>query len=177
MSDLSGQIIWKAQYKAWGECKAEKVKSNFFENSEIISNNIRFQGQYFDEETGFHYNRHRYYSPYVGRFISKDPIGLLGGYNVYAYAPNPIDWVDSRGLARGKGSKGSSGKGGGGSPKKKPCPGNPCEGRNPSASARSWQGKDPYPGKDSYKNVVLKKGTILYTLHLFRSPIRSFEIK
>lgn len=47
----------------------------------------------------------------------------------------------------------------------KPCPGNPCEGRNPSASARSWQGKDPYPGKDSYKNVVLKKGTILYTLH------------
>lgn len=111
MSDLSGQIIWKAQYKAWGECKAEKVKSNFFENSEIISNNIRFQGQYFDEETGFHYNRHRYYSPYVGRFISKDPIGLLGGHNVYAYAPNPIDWVDPRGLARVKGSKGSSGKG------------------------------------------------------------------
>ena len=165
MSDLSGQIIWKAQYKAWGECKAEKVKSNFFENSEIISNNIRFQGQYFDEETGFHYNRHRYYSPYVGRFISKDPIGLLGGHNVYAYAPNPIDWVDPRGLARVKGSKGSSGKGGGVSSKKKPCPGNPCEGRNPSASARSWQGKDPYPGKDSYKNVVLKKGTILYTLH------------
>ena len=63
-------------------------------------------------------------------------------------------------MARGKGSKGSSGKGGGVSSKKKPC-----EGRNPSASARSWQGKDPYPGKDSYKNVVLKKGTILYTLH------------
>lgn len=48
-------------------------------------------------------------------------------------------------------------RGGGVSSKKKPCPGNPCEGRNPSASARSWQGKDPYPGKDSYKNVVLKK--------------------
>ena len=165
MSDLSGQIIWKAQYKAWGECKAEKVKSNFFENSEIISNNIRFQGQYFDEETGFHYNRHRYYSPYVGRFISKDPIGLLGGHNVYAYAPNPVEWVDPRGLARGKGSKGSSGKGGGVSPKKKPCHGNPCEGKDPSKTARSWQGSAPYSGVDAYKNVVVKKGTVLYTLY------------
>ncbi len=164
MSDLSGQIIWKAQYKAWGECKAEKVKSNFFENSEIISNNIRFQGQYFDEETGFHYNRHRYYSPYVGRFISKDPIGLLGGHNVYAYALNPIDWVDPRGLARGKGSKGSSGKGGGVSSKKKPCPGNPCEGRNPAAEAKAFQRTKTWSvlynsmmGVDSYTNVVIKR--------------------
>ncbi|WP_228140723.1 RHS repeat-associated core domain-containing protein [Acinetobacter sp. TGL-Y2] len=98
MSDHTGAIIWKAEYKAWGECKTEKAKSNFFENSEIISNNIRFQGQYFDEETGLHYNRYRYYSPYVGRFISKDPIGLLGGYNIYAYAPNPINWIDPYGL-------------------------------------------------------------------------------
>ncbi|MDC4693056.1 hypothetical protein NQ791_17875, partial [Acinetobacter baumannii] len=80
--------------------KAEKAKSNFFENSEIISNNIRFQGQYFDEETGLHYNRYRYYSPYVGRFVSKDPIGLLGGFNVYKYAPNPVAWVDVLGLER-----------------------------------------------------------------------------
>ncbi|WP_333668003.1 RHS repeat-associated core domain-containing protein [Acinetobacter guillouiae] len=98
ISDHTGSIIWKAEYKAWGECKPEKAKSNFFENSEIISNNIRFQGQYFDQETGLHYNRYRYYSPYVGRFISKDPIGLYGGYNVYAYAPNPIEWIDSLGL-------------------------------------------------------------------------------
>ncbi|MCT9979923.1 RHS domain-containing protein [Acinetobacter sp. I-MWF] len=167
LSDLSGQIIWKAQYKAWGECKAEKVKSNFFENSEIISNNIRFQGQYFDEETGLHYNRHRYYSPYVGRFISKDPIGLLGGHNVYAYAPNPVEWVDPRGLSGGKGSKNGGGKGskGGVPPKKKPCPGNPCEGKDPSKTARSWQGSAPYSGVDAYKNVVVKKGTVLYTLY------------
>jgi len=98
MTDQTGAIIWKAEYKAWGECKAEKAKSNFFENSEIITNNIRFQGQYFDEETGLHYNRHRYYSPYVGRFISKDPIGLLGGFNTYVYAKNPITWTDSHGL-------------------------------------------------------------------------------
>ena len=98
MTDQTGAIIWKAEYKAWGECKAEKAKSNFFENSEIITNHIRFQGQYFDEETGFHYNRHRYYSPYVGRFISKDPIGLSGGINIYAYAPNTVEWIDPLGL-------------------------------------------------------------------------------
>lgn len=51
-----------------------------------------------DEETGLHYNRYRYYSPYVGRFISKDPLGLLGGFNVYAYAPNPVEFVDPMGL-------------------------------------------------------------------------------
>ena len=104
MTDHTGAIIWKAEYKAWGECKAEKAKSNFFEDSEIISNNIRFQGQYFDQETGLHYNRYRYYSPYVGRFISKDPIGLLGGDNVYAYAPNPVNWIDPLGLNKRLGS-------------------------------------------------------------------------
>lgn len=46
-----------------------------------------------------HYNRYRYYLPYVGRFISKDPIGLLGGLNTFAYAPNPVGWVDSLGLS------------------------------------------------------------------------------
>ncbi|MBJ8433001.1 RHS domain-containing protein [Acinetobacter pittii] len=102
MSNQTGAIVWKAQYKAWGECKVEQAKSDFFENSEIISNNIRFQGQYFDEETGLHYNRYRYYSPYVGRFISKDPIGLFGGLNVYAYAPNPNNWVDQLGLTCSK---------------------------------------------------------------------------
>ncbi|WP_032022560.1 RHS repeat domain-containing protein, partial [Acinetobacter baumannii] len=106
MTDHTGAIIWKAEYKAWGECKAEKAKSNFFENSEIISNNIRFQGQYFDEETGLHYNRYRYYSPYVGRFVSKDPIGLLGGSNNYAYAPSPTEWVDPLGLSCQKIPKG-----------------------------------------------------------------------
>lgn len=98
MTDHTGAIIWKAEYKAWGECKAERAKSNFFENSEIISNNIRFQGQYFDEETGLHYNRYRYYSPYVGRFVSKDPIGLDGGINSYQYAPSSTQWVDVLGL-------------------------------------------------------------------------------
>ena len=57
------------------------------------------QGQYHDDETGLHYNRHRYYDPQTGRFISKDPIGLAGGVNVYAYAENPVLWTDPLGLA------------------------------------------------------------------------------
>ncbi|WP_353171880.1 RHS repeat-associated core domain-containing protein [Acinetobacter rudis] len=98
MSDQTGAIVWTAQYKAWGECRSENHVKRDIWDSEIITNNIRFQGQYFDEETGLHYNRYRYYSPYVGRFISKDPIGLLGGFNVYAYAQNSIQWTDALGL-------------------------------------------------------------------------------
>ncbi|GAU04771.1 polymorphic toxin type 47 domain-containing protein, partial [Burkholderia stabilis] len=54
---------------------------------------------YCDEETGLYYNRYRYYDPGTGRFISKDPIGLAGGINVYQYAQNPISWIDPLGLA------------------------------------------------------------------------------
>ena len=59
---------------------------------------LRYQGQYFDAETGLHYNRFRYYDPDAGRFISQDPIGLAGGINLYQYAPNPLVWVDPLGL-------------------------------------------------------------------------------
>nr|WP_274603708.1 RHS repeat-associated core domain-containing protein [Pseudomonas lutea] len=45
-----------------------------------------------------HYNRHRYYDPGVGRFISKDPIGYSGGLNLYHYVPNPAGWIDPLGL-------------------------------------------------------------------------------
>jgi RHS repeat-associated protein len=64
-----------------------------------IENNIRFQGEYYDEETGLHYNRFRYYNQACGRFIGQDSIGLLGGVNNYQYAPNPVSWVDPFGLS------------------------------------------------------------------------------
>lgn len=82
--------------------KGERAKPNCFENSEIISKNIHFQCQYFDRETGLHYNRYCYYSPYVDRFVSKDSIRLLGGLNVYAYVPIPNNWVDPLGLTYSK---------------------------------------------------------------------------
>ncbi|WP_437330874.1 RHS repeat-associated core domain-containing protein [Sorangium sp. So ce381] len=60
---------------------------------------IRFRGQYADEETGLFYNRHRYYDPKLGRYISPDPIGIEGGLNAFAYAANcPTSAVDPDGL-------------------------------------------------------------------------------
>nr|WP_230943308.1 RHS repeat-associated core domain-containing protein [Burkholderia cepacia] len=63
--------------------------------------NLRFQGQYLDRETGLHYNTFRFYDPDIGRFINPDPIGLMGGVNLYRYAPNPIAWIDPWGLSCG----------------------------------------------------------------------------
>jgi RHS repeat-associated protein len=68
--------------------------------------NFRYLGQYFDEETQLHYNRHRYFSPETGQYISPDPIGLAGGFNPYSYVHNPAKWVDPYGLAGGVGNKG-----------------------------------------------------------------------
>uniref|UniRef100_UPI0039062BBC RHS repeat-associated core domain-containing protein n=1 Tax=Pseudomonas sp. KCJK9044 TaxID=3344562 RepID=UPI0039062BBC len=50
--------------------------------------------------TGLHYNRYRYYDPRVGRFVSQDPISYTGGLNLFAYAPNPVQWTDALGLGR-----------------------------------------------------------------------------
>ncbi len=70
-----------------------------FAHCDEIEQPIRFQGQYFDEETGLHYNRFRYYDPGVGEFITQDPIRLLGGYNNYQYVKSPLEWIDPYGLA------------------------------------------------------------------------------
>jgi RHS repeat-associated protein len=99
MTDEEGNIAWSAQYKAWGEAKeiiSKAAKGAGFKNP------LRFQGQYFDHETGLHYNRFRFYDPETGRFINKDPIGFGGGFNAFQYAPNPIGWFDRLGLKKGK---------------------------------------------------------------------------
>jgi RHS repeat-associated protein len=58
-----------------------------------------YPGQYYDQETGLHYNYFRYYNPQTGRYITPDPIGLEGGVNLFAYANgNPIRWTDPWGL-------------------------------------------------------------------------------
>jgi RHS repeat-associated protein len=100
LTDSQGNLAWTAQYKAWGQVTEQRSE---WARQHGVTNPIRFQGQYHDHETGLHYNRHRYYDPSVGRFISKDPARWAGGLNFYAYAPNPIQWVDPLGLARVKG--------------------------------------------------------------------------
>ena len=60
---------------------------------------IILAGQYYDEETGLHYNYHRYYDPKTGRYLTPDPIGLGGGINLFVYASNnPINAIDPFGL-------------------------------------------------------------------------------
>jgi RHS repeat-associated protein len=95
LTDCEGKVAWSAQYKAWGQAK-EAISEAAHKAG--MRNPIRFQGQYFDEETGLHYNRHRYYDPETARYLTQDPIGLNGGENLYRYAPNPTAWMDPLGL-------------------------------------------------------------------------------
>ncbi|MFV8987030.1 RHS repeat-associated core domain-containing protein [Serratia fonticola] len=90
MVNGKGQIAWSAAYRAYGNLAVAFVES--------VPQPLRFQGQYFDVESGLHYNRYRYYSPETARFIIPDPIGLAGGLNQTQYVPNPTGWVDPLGL-------------------------------------------------------------------------------
>ncbi|EFW8767691.1 TPA: RHS repeat-associated core domain-containing protein [Shigella flexneri] len=91
MTDSDGKIVWETGYQVWGNTIQEKDHGG-------VEQNLRYQGQYLDRETGLHYNLHRYYDPDVGRFMVTDPIGLRGGLNLYSYAPNPLKYADPLGL-------------------------------------------------------------------------------
>ncbi|MBD8236691.1 RHS repeat-associated core domain-containing protein [Pseudomonas fluorescens] len=94
LTETEGETVWQARYRVWGNTLEEVRKPYFIEEQ-----NLRFQGQYLDRETGLHYNTFRFYDPDVGRFTTPDPIGLMGGVNTYAYSPNPFTWLDPLGLA------------------------------------------------------------------------------
>ncbi|MCG6202789.1 RHS repeat domain-containing protein, partial [Psychromonas antarctica] len=96
LTDSHEQIVWQNNGDLFGAENGEQLKSK---SENLIDNPLRFQGQYYDAESGLHYNRFRYYCPKQGRFIHQDPIGLAGGINPYQYAPNPVNWVDPFGLS------------------------------------------------------------------------------
>ena len=74
LSNELGECVWEIKQNTWGIALEIKASENLLEQT-----NIRFQGQYYDKETGLHYNRYRYYEPHSARYVSKDPIGLEGG--------------------------------------------------------------------------------------------------
>ena len=109
LSDDKGDIIWLSYDRAWGGNFDSLYKQQFVDNFAVSENELqpfKFQGQTLDIETGLHYNRFRYYDSDVGMFVSRDPISLEGGLNVFQYAPNPILWIDPLGLARTRKRKG-----------------------------------------------------------------------
>ena len=91
LTDSNDVVVWEAVYKPFGEAEINPHST--------VESNFRFKGQYYDNETGFHYNFHRYYEPSTGRYLTPDPIGLLGGINCYIYAENnSINTNDPYGL-------------------------------------------------------------------------------
>ena len=102
MTDREGHIRWEGQNSAWGKLLHESIPQETG-----YAQNLRMQGQYLDRETGLHYNLFRYYDPDSARFTRQDPIGLAGGINLYAYAPNPLKYIDPLGLCKTSGNNGS----------------------------------------------------------------------
>ncbi|MGC0935483.1 RHS repeat-associated core domain-containing protein [Pantoea agglomerans] len=100
MNALFWSLAFAKQQRKTTKKNTLRIKQAAAENAEPVYQPLCYQGQYFDAETGLHYNRSRYYDPDAGRFVSQAPIGLAGGVNLYQYAPNPLSWVDPLGLSR-----------------------------------------------------------------------------
>jgi RHS repeat-associated protein len=104
-----GQVAWQWAYSAFGDEKPTIAKTRFANTSlnqsfgsttvPAVTFNLRYPGQYFDQESNLHYNYHRSYSATTGRYTQSDPIGLDGGWNRFGYAEqNPMSYSDPLGL-------------------------------------------------------------------------------
>ena len=89
LTDETGATVWKASYSPFGKATV---------TTEQIKFNLRFPGQYYDAETGLHYNWHRYYDPALGRYLQSDRLGLFDGVDTYGYVHgNPLIRIDPTG--------------------------------------------------------------------------------
>lgn len=93
VEDESGKTVWRGKIEPYG--------FTHIGESSLIDMPLKFPGHYFDSETGLHYNRFRYYSPELGRYLQSDPAGIENHFNLYLYSTRPTVEVDVRGLGCG----------------------------------------------------------------------------
>ncbi|MCZ0988710.1 DUF6531 domain-containing protein [Streptomyces diastatochromogenes] len=90
----SGDLLWQRRTTLWGTCFPVSD-----DDAGPVDCPLRFPGQYADDETGLHYNLHRYYDPGTARYISADPLGLEPADNHHGYVRTPLTWIDPLGLS------------------------------------------------------------------------------
>ncbi|WP_185545914.1 RHS repeat-associated core domain-containing protein [Variovorax sp. KBW07] len=109
LTNADGQTVWQWGYSAFGEDKPTLARHRFANlettpnpgttNLSEVKFNLRYPGQYADEESGLFYNGFRSYIPPLGRYTQGDPIGLDGGWNRFGYVGgDPLSFVDPKGL-------------------------------------------------------------------------------
>jgi RHS repeat-associated protein len=104
VTSADGTLLWQWPYSAFGDEQPTVAAKRFASVPAVEGQfefNLRYPGQYFDKESGLHYNGFRTYDPVTGRYTQGDPIGLDGGWNRFAYVGgNPLLYVDPEGLVR-----------------------------------------------------------------------------
>ena len=95
LTDSTGATANSYAYDAYGSLLGQ---------TGAVENPLAYTGRELDTDTGLYYYRARYYDTRTGRFLQKDPIGMIGGHNLYRYVRNnPVNDTDSLGLAPGGG--------------------------------------------------------------------------
>ncbi|MFE9114643.1 putative T7SS-secreted protein [Streptomyces collinus] len=89
--DESGDTAWRTRSTLWGSTAWSRDSSTYTP--------LRFPGQYYDPETGLHYNYFRHYDPETGRYTAPDPLGLTPAPNPVTYVDNPHTGADPLGLS------------------------------------------------------------------------------
>ncbi|MES4903249.1 MULTISPECIES: putative T7SS-secreted protein [unclassified Streptomyces] len=100
--DETGAIAWHTRATLWG--------TTTWTTDSTTYTPLRFPGQYYDPETGLHYNHHRYYDPTTARYLTPDPLGLVPAPNPTTYIHNPHTWADPLGLGPCPNRKGKEGE-------------------------------------------------------------------
>ena len=130
--DVRGKTVFKVSHTLWGRVMQVRGAAND-DDAVSIDATLRFPGQWCDEETGLHYNLHRYYDPDSAQYLSVDPLGLAGGFRTQGYVHEPSQWVDPFGLQQ--------------------CPEREVNGTKIYGKGQ----KDGTPGHDQFSEVVANK--------------------